>query len=523
VSVSAFVGCIIETQTNLIAMQRLPFETANSTQISKLSSPRRDDSKSRVRNSNKQDSIKPVAVVNGVRIASSEIEDLITDKKWMLISQMDSARKQALEVEINLRLLQAEAKKRRMSPAQLFVTEVHKRVKEPSVDDAKAFYDKNKEQMEVDFVQIKDKIISYLRKQQENKIGAEFAAGLRKAAHVRILINSPVEPKNPADFDQTLVAINGDRITSRDVEDALRPLIFYMQEQLYSLNKEYLDQRVNSLLLEQEAQRRNVSPRVLLETEVEAKTKEVTEPDAKAFYEQNKDRFPREYSVLKELIISLLQDEARRNAESSFVSQLRSKALIQTFLAEPLPPNYDIAVTDRPWRGALQAKITISVFLDYEDENCAEAEPVLERLLGEFGGKIKLVVHSAPAEDSPFSFQAAEAAEAAEDQGKFWEFISIMLRNQKALTAKDLKAYADQLDLNRAKFDDDLNSRKYASKVQRDVFESRKLFIRAIPTFFVNQIRVKEESYFVNGRFDPESASALLKAHINEALKANKR
>ena len=71
--------------------------------------------------------------------------------------------------------------------------------------------------------------------------------------------------------------------------------------------------------------------------------------------------------------------------------------------------------------------------------------PVLEQLVKEYGNKVRLVTRDFPLSQHAQAFKAAEAAEAARDQGKYWEYIQILLRNQSALTVDKLKGYASEL------------------------------------------------------------------------------
>jgi protein-disulfide isomerase len=67
------------------------------------------------------------------------------------------------------------------------------------------------------------------------------------------------------------------------------------------------------------------------------------------------------------------------------------------------------------------------------------------------------------------AFKAAEAAEAAREQGKYWEYSALLFKNQKALSVPKLKEYASQLGIDRTKFDAALDSGKFAEKIERDL------------------------------------------------------
>jgi protein-disulfide isomerase len=95
----------------------------------------------------------------------------------------------------------------------------------------------------------------------------------------------------------------------------------------------------------------------------------------------------------------------------------------------------------------------------------------------------------------PEARKAAEAAEAAREQGKYWDFTAILFRNQSALKPEQLKQYAQVIGLDRAKFDAALDSGKFADKVERDLLDGQRFGINGTPTFFVNGRRAREITY----------------------------
>ena len=287
----------------------------------------------------------------------------------------------------------------------------------------------------------------------------------------------------------------------------MRPILFNIQEQVYRLRKRNLDLRINDALLEQESQKRKVTTAALLEAEVGVKLKKVTEEDARVFHEQNKGKFTGNYDQLKGRIIQHLQQRAKHDAEVAFAGQLRGDASIQIFLTAPEPPVYVIATDDQPSKGKEDALVTIIEFTDYECPSCAKTHPIIEELVKEYAGKVNWIVRDFPLESHPNAYQAAEAAEAAREQGKYWEYINLLFQNQTALSADKLKEYAGQIGLDRARFDAALGSAKFADKVQRDLRDGSKLGVNSTP------------AVFVNGRRVPEKNKESLKAAIESAIK----
>jgi protein-disulfide isomerase len=277
------------------------------------------------------------------------------------------------------------------------------------------------------------------------------------------------------------------------VEDSLKPLIFDVQESVYKLRKDELDLSVNDTLLVQEAQKRQVTTNALLAAEV--KPKAVTEEQARAFFEENKDRVSGDFAQTKDAIVRYLEQIEVRAAERAFVEKLRAAASIQIFLVAPESPVFSISTVDQPSLGRVEAPVTLVIFTDYQCPSCAAIHPALERLVREYGDKVRLVARDFPLSQHVEAFKAAEAAEAAREQGKYWEYVQLLMRNQSALSMDKLKDYATELALDRSRFDSAVESGKFAATVQRDIEEGMKLGINATPTVFINGRRVPAKTY----------------------------
>jgi protein-disulfide isomerase len=435
-----------------------------------------------------------LAVVNGVRITNKDIDEPIKESVNSLRRQVIEARRRELYLQINSRLLEAEANKRGISSTKMLEEEVIAKVKEPTEAEARAFYDQNKSRISEEFKDAKLAIVNQLLTQRQSDEAKKLADRLRAAADVKLLVENVTPPANEAERARILATINGARITSGDIEDSLRPLIFEAQEQVYRLRRKELNLKINQTLLEQEGQKRKITSRALLEDEVTTKLKPVTDAESLAFYERNKDRIAGDYPKLKDQIIQYLQRLAGQNAETAFAERLRSAASIEIYLTAPEQPVYEIATDDQPAQGSAEAPVTIIEFTDYQCSSCAKLRPVMDRLLAEYRGKVRLVARDFPLQQHPYAFKAAEAAEAAREQGKYWEYTTILFQNQGALGSDQLKEYASQTGLDRARFDAALGSGKFADRVQRDLREGAKLGINSTPAVFVNGRRVMEKN-----------------------------
>src|SRR5207248_4888449 len=121
-------------------------------------------------------------------------------------------------------------------------------------------------------------------------------------------------------------------------------------------------------------------------------------------------------------------------------------------------------------RGPDDAPVTLVEYGDFECPYCGQAESVIRELLASFGDDVRYVWRHLPLNDVHGHAQlAAEAAEAAASQGKFWEMYDILLEHQGELELSHLLAYAEELGLDAERFEEDLRRREHAPRVAEDV------------------------------------------------------
>jgi len=286
-----------------------------------------------------------LAIVNGVTVTARDVEKATGESVRNRQRDVVEARKRELDLTINTRLLAAEATKRGLTTAKLLELEVIAKVTPPTATEIQAFYDQNRARIHEDFNAVKDDIIGYLTAERQRVEAKNFADSLRAASNTVVKISQVTPARTEVERAQVLATINGTPITAGEIEDNLQALIFKVQEQVYELRRNELDLNINDTLLAQEAARRKITTAALLETEV--KPKQVTEEQARLFFEQNKERVSGDFAQTKDSIISFLQTTELRRAERAFVDKLRTAASIKVFLKKPEDPKIRVDVPSK--------------------------------------------------------------------------------------------------------------------------------------------------------------------------------
>ena len=282
--------------------------------------------------------INVLAVVNGIKITK---QDLSIDTRTQVSIAQDTvvtARNLEVSLQINKLLLQAEAKRRGLTPEKLVEVEVKDKIPPPTNEQVKTFYEQNKRRIAKDFKSVKADIVARMRNDREMIRAAEFANALRDAAQITFSDQPVTPPANEADLDRVFAIVNGVNITSRDVEQSLLPLIFRVQQQVYALHKQDLNLKINEMLLDQEAKRLGLSPQWLINQNVKVRLPIITEGQARAYYDEHKTRLAAAFSDLKVLIMQYLLQQEELKLFQAYADQLRKGAAVQIYLTEPKSP-----------------------------------------------------------------------------------------------------------------------------------------------------------------------------------------
>ena len=139
--------------------------------------------------------------------------------------------------------------------------------------------------------------------------------------------------------------------------------------------------------------------------------------------------------------------------------------------------------------GPKDARVTVVEFGDFECPNCKQAAPAVKLLLKRFADRIRFVYRHFPLEEvHPHALLAAEAAESAGAQGKFWSMHDLLFENQRHLKARHLSGYAERLRLDMAHYATDMKDHAYLQRIREHQQSGSKSGVRSTPTFFVNRV-----------------------------------
>ena len=141
-------------------------------------------------------------------------------------------------------------------------------------------------------------------------------------------------------------------------------------------------------------------------------------------------------------------------------------------------------------QGSIDAPIMLLEYGDYECPYCGAAYPIIKAIQERFGKRLCFAFRNFPLINShPYAQHAAEAAEAAGAQGKFWEMHDILFENQEALDDKDIAQYATTLGLDSSRVISEVLAGTHTARVREDFRAGARGGVNGTPTLFINGVR----------------------------------
>lgn len=385
-------------------------------------------------------------------------------------TEVRKQREELLEAQIENLLFSVESRKRGLTIEELKQVEVSSHVPDPTDEEIKVYYESNRKDLDnKPLEEVRSYIRRYLRRQAAAVQWRKFIAELFGKYTVKRL--KDINATNLSAND-VLVTIADDRITVLDYENENRAEIWGTRADAYEAVIQEVEKAMFTDLQDIEAKHRGSAAG---EGQLEGTPGNLSEAEDKL-----KDKLFNKYHAK----ILLTRPE--------FVQ--------------------DINVAEAPFKGSPKAAVTVVMFSDLQCPHCAVAHPMVAAVTAAFGNKVRFIFKNYPLTAvHPNAFRAAEAAAAAQAQGKFFEYIERLYKNQDALNDEQLKRYASDIGLDRKRFDESMSTGQFAPRIKADITEGEKLGLFGTPTVFVNGYEI----YFLTRRN--------LRQAINTALRSAKR
>jgi protein-disulfide isomerase len=280
-----------------------------------------------------------------------------------------------------------------------------------------------------------------------------------------------------------LAVVDNKPITSADLKPFLPPNFeSFVPDQALAVQRAALENAIINVILSAEARRRRIS--------VPALRMQMTFGPVRITNEQVEEEFKKNmryfgllspHEAKERLRFHLRVDEHLKYYRAA-LAKLRARAKIDVRL---VPPQIVRPIGTGPSDGPGSARVTITMFSDFQCRYCRDSQPILAQVLNEYPEDVRLVFRHLPLAGIRAGMSPATAAVCADEQGSFWEYHDAAYASQ-SLTITRLRQIADELKLDIARFEKCISSTTPENILSADIAEAQRLGIPGTPAFIIN-------------------------------------
>ena len=322
-----------------------------------------------------------------------------------------------------------------------------------------------------------------------------LAVALTACGDQKVASASTAGSAAPADLTlpDPLATVGGTKVTMADVRARVGDRLDENETRYRVSQHKILDGAVQEIVRErvfaEEARKQGKTVDQLLAAEVGGSL-EPSEVEIAAWYNENQERVRgRALPTISAEIGNYLRQQRRADANDKLEARLFAQSGVKVNL-EPYRLTFDNAKA--PALGSANAPVTLVEFSDFECPFCGRFYPTLKRIEETYGDRVRIVYRQFPLTSiHANAFKAAEASLCANEQGKFWPMHDLLFQEQQGLSVRDLKVKAGRVGVDQAKFDQCLETGRYAEQVQNDVREGTRVGVNGTPALFVNGVSIE--------------------------------
>ncbi|MFQ5653260.1 MAG: thioredoxin domain-containing protein [Planctomycetota bacterium] len=435
-----------------------------------------------------------VAIIGDELIPEEQIEGMVAGRVAELRERWIETRFGTIQEAIQELLVEQEARRRGIDSQALLEKEVYGQVEEPTEAAVILHFQRNQERFGDTLESVREEVSQDLRRTRMAEIARRYLEGLVDRTKIEILLNFRREQLD-LPLDQVIARVGGEVVLWSQVAEQIEDVDHEMAWQEYQERRTALELLINDRLLSAEARSRGLSRRALLEKDAWSKARDVSEKDARAFYDGNRERVVGAFDDIEEQILEYLRQQERHRVELELAQALRVAADVRVLLKEPEPPVHIIDTDGCPSKGRDDAPVTVVKLTDFQCARCAEVYRHLHEILARYPETVRLVMRNYPLQTAhEHAHEAALAAEAARIQGSYWEYVEALFRKQESLSPRMLEEQAERLGLDMERFRRDRKGDGCMSRVLEDLAEGQRLGVSRTPSVYVNGRRVDDKS-----------------------------
>jgi protein-disulfide isomerase len=290
--------------------------------------------------------------------------------------------------------------------------------------------------------------------------------------------------RSPAGLPDVVATVGGEPIRKDELLELIAPGEAQLEAQRFEMRRQAVEQLVAQRLVEKEAAQKGVTVQELLEKEIMSQAPPPSEEEVRAFFDEHAAEMGGQpFEAVAPQISEHLGRQAAEQRLQTYFDDLKSRTPVEIRLEAP---RIEIETAGQPRLGPADAKVTVVEFSDFQCPYCADAAGVMKQVADKYGDDVAIVYRNFPLASHADARPAAEAAECALDQGKFWELHDRMFAAPADLGREQLVAHAGAAGLDVAKFSECLDSGAKAAEVDADLAAGEQAGVQGTPALYVN-------------------------------------
>lgn len=287
--------------------------------------------------------------------------------------------------------------------------------------------------------------------------------------------------------------IGSETITAEQMEAPIAARVFELEQELYRVRRERLDDLIMETLLEKEAAAQGVAMDELINNVIPKSGVTVLDDEIDRYMQENQQRLRSWTGTPEELrnrVRTFLEGQKRQQLVKEYVKTLEPKFGVTVLLKAPEWVVTKVDTAGNMSLGPADAPVSVVEFSDYQCPACRQSHEAVRKIREEYAGRLHWVFKDYPLKMHKDAKRAAEAARCAAEQGKFWEYQDVLYTAQGELPTERLEGFARDMGLAGEPFKKCLDEGRYRHKVEKDLADAKRADIDSTPTFIINGRRI---------------------------------
>jgi protein-disulfide isomerase len=235
-----------------------------------------------------------------------------------------------------------------------------------------------------------------------------------------------------------------------------------------------------------EAEGKDIS--TFVQAKIDAEVKPPTDEEIAAFYEANKSPTAPPLESVRDQVVQAMNGPKGEAVLTRLLDEMRAKAKVERLLPDVSPPPLDLSNPPHAaFVGPADAMVKVVEFSDFECPYCSRAAETFKSLKDKYAGKsVQFTFRNFPLSFHPNARPAAEYAQCALEQDKFWPMHDAIFAVQRELSVDKLKEVAAQAGLDTAKLDECVASGRVKPQIDEDMRKAQEVGVQGTPSFYIN-------------------------------------